>query len=179
MRFALPFFSSLFFFPGLEFSTKLERVPRTRWTGENETRPFARVTFGERRLMEAGRKITRRKKKKKRWMNATYAVPVSRCNVSREIKSSPIWNKNRQREKEWRKEKILSLSAFLIRINRCPKESGLINRYAKVCNIILVEWTFETARFILPPPRFLSQPRRGGALFGLSKQEAKGGLRGR
>lgn len=59
------------------------------------------------------------------------------------------------------------------------KSSGLINRYAKVCNIILVEWTFETARFILPPPRFLSQPRRGGALFGLSKQEAKGGLRGR
>lgn len=86
---------------------------------------------------------------------------------------------DRERKNGGRKKSFLSLSAFLIRINRCPKESGLINRYAKVCNIILVEWTFETARFILPPPRFLSQPRRGGALFGLSKQEAKGGLRGR
>lgn len=82
--------------------------------------------------MEAGRKITRRgKKKKKRWMDATYAVPVSRCsNVSREIKSSPIWNKNRKREKKTgdplaeEGKNSLSLSGFLIRINRVSKRVG-------------------------------------------------------
>lgn len=56
-------------------------------------------------------------------MDATYAVPVSRCNVSREIKSSPIWNKNRERERE-RKRAILveEEKNFLIRINRRPNE---------------------------------------------------------